>query len=296
MVQDWASLESYLSGVRRLEFCISIDVERDFRKDAGLTVRGLVEGLPSFLDMLISRSIPFDLMVSSEILDAIPKDIVHARSDLVALGCHGRTHEPGYPARLSPARQRHELNRATETVERQWGRRPLIFRAPNFCANANTLDALIRLGYEKDSSVLPGRWVRRWGFLTTIDHRGAPERPYRPDPSRISRPGRSSILEVPVSPNPHVPGTPLGLGYLHAKGLEATLSAARPQERHNWVFLAHPWEMVRWEPGDAVAPWVRAVASPDPRHLESLISALSNSRFVNMHSISEEAPPLASHR
>src|SRR5438093_4148936 len=129
--------------------------------------------------MLISRSIPFDLMVSSEILDAIPKDIVHARSDLVALGCHGGTHEPGYPARLSPARQRHELNRATETVERQWGRRPLIFRAPNFCANANTLDALIRLGYEKDSSVLAGRCVRRWGFVKSIDHMGDTELLFR---------------------------------------------------------------------------------------------------------------------
>jgi len=280
----------------RLEFCISIDVERDFRKDASLTVRGLVEGLPSFLDMLISRSIPFDLIVSSEILDAIPKEILHVRPDLVALGCHGRTHEPGYPARLSAARQELELRRATETVERKWGRRPLIFRAPNFCANAGTLEALIRLGYEKDSSVLPGRWLRRWGFLTTVDHRGAPESPYRPDPSRIARPGQSSILEVPVSPNPLLPGTPLGLGYLHARGLEATLSAARAPERQNWVFLAHPWEMVRWDAGDSVASWVRAVASPDPRHLESLISALSNSRFVNMHSISEEAPPLASHR
>src|SRR2546428_13547561 len=50
------------------EICISIDVERDYRVDRRVTVRGIAEGLPVYLDALQSLEIPDDLFVSGGIV------------------------------------------------------------------------------------------------------------------------------------------------------------------------------------------------------------------------------------
>jgi len=52
----------------RPEICISIDVERDYRLDRRVTVRGIAEGLPVYLDALHSLEIPHDLFVSGEVV------------------------------------------------------------------------------------------------------------------------------------------------------------------------------------------------------------------------------------
>ena len=271
-----------LHDVIGLEVCISIDVERDYRTDGRFTTRGIKEGLPIFVDMLRSAGIPFDLMISSEVLDAVPDEILRARRDFVAIGCHGRVHDPGYLSQLSPAKQRHDLEAATDAIGERTGRRPIHFRAPNFSADGVTIEVLEALGYHKDSSVLPGRLVRRWGWRILVDHRGAPLDPYRPDYLSIARPGGSAILEIPITPNSDARAAPLGLGFLHTRGPEATLAAARIVKRQYFVFLAHTWEMVGWEPHEGVLPWVREAARRDPGGLEELVSRLTDSRFVNL--------------
>jgi hypothetical protein len=61
---------------------------------------------------------------------------------------------------------------------------------------------LIERGYCVDCSVTPGiSWARNAGSPGEVgtDYRGFPERPYFIDPSDISRPGNSALLELPVT-------------------------------------------------------------------------------------------------
>jgi hypothetical protein len=226
-------------------------------------------------------------MVSGEVVQHIPRDIFNRRPDLVALGCHGYSHSPGYLNRMRLAQKESEIQRATFLIHESSGKSPTHFRAPNFSADGETIDILGRLGYRVDSSVLPGRHVRRWRLIPLVDHRGAPQNPYIPDIGGFPFPGRSGILEVPVTPNPHAPGAPLGLGFLHSEGTRACLDALRQTMGRYVLFLAHTWEMVSWTSSDAVRPWVRAASTSSTNALEEIISRLDTTKFVNMDRIFE---------
>src|SRR3989337_545695 len=155
-----------------MRVCLSIDVERDYRTDDRMAVHGITEGLPGFIDILRSHRIPHDLMVSGEVAPLVPREIVEGHSDLAALGCHGHLHRPGY------------LGRRSEAV----GRSPRHFRSPNFSVDRRTFAVLDRTGFRVDSSILPGRVVRRMRVFPLLDHRRAPHDPYRPDSNDPFRP------------------------------------------------------------------------------------------------------------
>ena len=266
-------------------FCVSIDVERDYRLDGRLTTRGIADGLPSFVDVLRARGVPFDLMVSGEVAQSVPEDIIAGLGDRVALGCHGFSHRPGYLNRMSRTAQERDLRLGTEAVRSKFGRSPQCFRAPNFSANADTIRILQELDYRADSSVLPGRHVRRWRVLPLVDHRGVSEDPFTPDLNEFPRSGSSKILEVPVTPNRVLPGGPLGLGFLHSHGPEKFEEAISRVSGRYVVFLAHSWEMVSWDSSDRVAPWVRSAARSKPAGLENLVAMLEMYEFLNMDEI-----------
>jgi len=273
-------------------FCLSIDVERDYRLDGRVTSRGIDEGLPVYLDLLRSLGIPYDLYVSGEIVPQLSDQMSVPSDGLGALGCHGLTHEPGvrsYLSRKPRSLVAWQLRTATERVHSRFGRNPTHFRAPNFSTSAETISMLERLGYRTDSSVLPGRHVRRWKVIPILDHRNAPLDPYHPDRRSVLREGDSSVLEVPVTPNPLMAGSPLGLGFLHHSGPESvTRAIARVCGRY-LIFLAHSWEMVSWEPSDPVADWVVRSSSPSTKALEQLLRSLEKLRFVNMDRIVAES-------
>jgi len=270
------------------ELCISIDVERDYRLDGRLTSRGIEDGLPVYLDFLRSHDVPHDLFVSAEVASQVPEGMFDAGRSLGALGCHGLTHEPGvrsYLNRKSSAVLERELRTATESIHARFGYLPAHFRAPNFSTSAETISVLDQLGYRSDSSVLPGRLVRRWRALPLLDHRSAPTDPYYPDPRSPVRQGASSILEVPITPNPFAAGSPLGLGFLHYSGTKAALQAIKRVRSRYVVFLAHSWEMVSWQDSDPVAPWVRRSSAASTKTFEDLLAQLGMIRYVNMDRI-----------
>ncbi len=272
-------------GARPVAICISVDVERDYRRDGSLSVRGIQEGLPSFVDVLRSRGVPLDLFISGEITDAFPRGLV---DDRTAIGCHGMWHPRGprsYMKRLSAQAQRREIDGATARVSAAVGRTPIHFRAPNFSANSTTISELERAGYLVDSSVLPGRYVKRWRLLPLLDFRGAPLSPYHPDPSRLTREGLSRILEVPLTPNVMLPGGPLGLGFLNSAGPDDFIRATLAAPTRYVTLLAHTWEMVDWESGDPVESWVRSGASSNLSGVSRFLDYFSDSVFVNMDSI-----------
>jgi len=274
-----------LRGMTSRTFCVSIDVERDYRKDGTLSTRGVEEGLPIFVDWLRSHGIPYDLMISGEIAERVPKEVLGQRPVDCALGCHGQTHFPGYLNRLDSTAQERELRRATDTIASTFGRVPRVFRAPNFSANGDTVRILTRLGYQVDSSVLPGRRVRKLRVKTIVDHRGVPEDPFFSDPVHYPREGGHSILEVPVTANPNAAGSPLGLGFLNFAGAAEFADALGRSKGRDVVFLAHTWEMVAWKEDAPIASWVRSVSKDPSVPFDGLVSLLEGWSFMNLEQI-----------
>ena len=286
---DW---RDNLKALARQDFkvSISIDVERDYRLDGRITTRGVDEGLPVYFDLLRSHRIPCDLFVSGEVASEVASLGLSLNQSLVALGCHGFNHPAGpasYLSRKSDHVLKRELETATSIIRSRLDRMPSHFRAPNFSISPRALSVLDALGYECDSSILPDRYVRRWGILPILDHRGAPIDPYQPDPGCPTRAGSSRLLEVPLSPNPREPGSPLGLGSLNELGLSIIPTIAQSRSRY-LIFLCHTWEMVDWSMGDPVSPWVRAGSKSRPELLEAAIAELDGSRFANMDQIVED--------
>jgi len=89
-----------------------------------------------------------------------------------------------------------------------------------------------------------------------------------------SREGRTGLLEFPVTENPHALGGPIGLGFLHAFGVEKALDAVAASAGDPCVFLIHPWELV--EPPEGKIPaWMRTGCSPDPAPLDRFLTGLA---------------------
>ena len=83
-----------------------------------------------------------------------------------------------------------KIKNITTLFEKQFGYKPLSFRAGRFSAGANTMTSLESLGYKVDTSVTPHM---RWADKTRekpVDYTNHPEQPYWYN---------KNILEVPVS-------------------------------------------------------------------------------------------------
>lgn len=93
-----------------------------------------------------------------------------------------------YANNLSASLERRKVQILTETIERNFGRRPLVYRAGRYGAGAVTLGILEEFGYQIDCSVLPGRRLHP----SAPDYSGGPSRPYWLNSPR-------SILEIPVT-------------------------------------------------------------------------------------------------
>lgn len=89
-----------------------------------------------------------------------------------------------------------KLARLTAIVESRYGRAPRCHRAAGGGLDGPALQALERLGYLADLSVLPLNDGRADGG---IDWRDAPTVPYFPDRQRPARRGASPVLEIPVT-------------------------------------------------------------------------------------------------
>ncbi len=66
-----------------------------------------------------------------------------------------------YPSNLPPALERAKLEILTEMIGRNFGQRPLVYRAGRYGLGSRSLEIIEDLGYEVDSSVLPACDLRR---------------------------------------------------------------------------------------------------------------------------------------
>ena len=264
------SLYGIQSSRRRI--AITVDLERD-PYSTELSFRGAKEAMPKLLELFKKHQVRATVFTTSDVCDLFPEVVEAIVRHQHALGCHGESHNVEYISRQTYEWQLESVSRATDTLERRTGLRPYGFRAPNFSANGDTIRVLEELGYEYDSSVLPGRRVMAKRLLKLLDFREAPRDPYQPSRDDPAIPGTSNLWELPVAENPFAPGGPIGLGYLNAYGVEKTIQAIALSSSDPCVFLIHPWELVDPPPGP-IPEWMRAACTSDPSKLDALLERL----------------------
>ena len=101
-----------------------------------------------------------------------------------------------YASNLPLAQFEEQLARLTDAIEAAVGRRPVSYRSGRFGFSAAHVAALERLGYQVESSVAPLFYE---GHKNGPDFVEAPLRPYFLAYDSATRPGTSSVLEVPCS-------------------------------------------------------------------------------------------------
>lgn len=118
-----------------------------------------------------------------------------------------------YPHNLPPDLLERQLVELTSVIESNLGARPTTYRAGRNGFDGRTLPILERLGYTVDTSVDPLFNERRKGGMVFA---GAPREPYHPDYADARRPGRSRILEIPIT-SATLPLLPKPLESLYAR-------------------------------------------------------------------------------
>jgi hypothetical protein len=173
--------------------CLTIDVERMEGSSSYEAVRSDVRRM---LDLIT----PFCLatfFVTGEVAENCPevvKDIVNSGHEV---GCHGMWHEKFDT--FNRAEQSQRIVRATEQIAECAGQRPRGFRAPQHRANAETLQVLEELDYLYDSSVLPKTPFMRPEIRKKLRFLKAPNHPYYPSRTDITKRGNCRVLELPCS-------------------------------------------------------------------------------------------------
>lgn len=221
-----------------------MDVELDISMYLRGSYLGIEKGLPLFLSTLKNYNIEGDFFVTGDVCKRFPQAIKGICDEGNNIGCHGYDHTVQYYCKKNYEWQYEDISKATKVIEKITLIRPIMFRAPNFSTDGNTIKVLERLNYEIDSSILPGRVVRKWKVIPLIDFRSAPREPYHPSSRNIVERGNSRIVEIPITENPLSQGGPIGMGYLNYYGLERTINAIKKVNSNYVIFLVHPWELV----------------------------------------------------
>jgi hypothetical protein len=200
----------------RAYLCVSIDCECDkgarWRLRRPLAFQGVHEGIGAKLHPVFAEyGAKPTYLLSPEVLDsAFAVDLLATlRGCELGTHLHGELAQPGaavpdvtlavqreYPPQL----ERAKLTWLTDTFRDAFGRAPKSFRAGRFGLGPSSIGILEDLGYSVDSSVTPHvDWSAVSPGLSFV---GAPEQPYHPDPRDPARPGRSRLLEVPITIRP----------------------------------------------------------------------------------------------
>ena len=209
-----------LSGhaMPRAFLCVSIDCECDkgagWRSQKPMAFAGISEGIVARLQPLFrTLGAKATYLLSPEVIrHEKSAEALQALEGSHELGAHlhGEYAEPNafepdvtavFQRDYAPALEREKLSYLTDLFTGAFGRAPTSFRAGRFGIGASSIGILEDLGYTIESSVTPfvdwsSNGARGLSFI------GAPTQPYRPDPQEPARPGKSRLLEVPVTIRP----------------------------------------------------------------------------------------------
>ena len=266
---------------------VTMDMEQDISKYLKNSYKGMEEGVLHFLELVENHGIVVDFFITADVCERYPDVIKRIAQKGHKIGCHGYDHSIEYYCKLDYKGQYEDILKASKILEKSLGKKPTMFRAPNFSADGNTIKALEQLGFAIDSSVLPDRVVKKWKIFTIYNLQGAPRTPYYPSLKSISAKGESKVLEIPLTENPHLQGAPVGMGYLNYAGLNKTVAAIKGVKSNYVTFLVHPWELVdlnKYYPN--LKSWVFNICSADLKPLDSLIDIIGDEfEFITLEKI-----------
>lgn len=227
---------------RNVFLCVSIDCECDkgpaWRTRRPLRFDGIHTGIGERLHPLFRRfgATPTYLL-SPELLRDNPCVERLGSLDGCELGTHLHgelappdAFEPEVTSAVQrdypPAIEEAKLTWLTERFRACYGRAPASFRAGRFGVGPSTLGILERLGYAVDSSVTP---FVDWSDISPgLSFAEAPPQPYHPDSRDAARPGKSPLVEVPVTIRPNAMARiPLVGKHLASRWLRPTKSDPR---------------------------------------------------------------------
>tara|TARA_Y100001970_G_C14208139_1_gene845292 strand:- start:730 stop:1593 length:864 start_codon:yes stop_codon:yes gene_type:complete len=243
---------------------LTFDIEHDY--SSTYSFKGCDLFLEPVIDLLNSKGISATFFFSSDALLKYENLCEKIIKNGNAIGVHSSFHD--FLCLFDINQQYEQIYVATKIHETLIGEKPKIFRAPNFSADSNTIKILEKLGYEIDSSVLPGRvhamrplkfinnfiQLRLPNFSKSIkpyiyDFSTAPKNIYNPSRKDICKVGNSKILELPVTKNlsDKRKGIPISGGSLQKYGFDNDLKSIEMSDTNPPVLVYHPWEFVKLE-------------------------------------------------
>ena len=128
----------------------------------GTLSRGEFEhvGLRRVLSLLNEFGIRGTFFVPGSTAVTFPDEIRAIRDEGHEIAHHGWVHEP--PARLSETEERRALLRGLEALDRVADVRPLGYRSPGWDNSPRTVELLLELGFEYDSSLMGNDFDPYW--------------------------------------------------------------------------------------------------------------------------------------
>jgi len=212
-------------------------------------------GLPRLLDLLAKYDVQGTFYFTGEMAEKFPESVELVMQHGHEIGCHGYDHTPEKAFDiLSYDKQVEELNRAKKVIEAVAGRIES-FRAPMLRINEDTVRALEETGFLSDSSVASQRFDGPFtlGSKKKLKWLIAPRRPYMLSYDSVIKPGKSNILEIPISAAivPFI-GTTMRISPLITKIVQKYLYYESKIIDKPIVFLFHPNECLDFN-GKAVS-------------------------------------------
>lgn len=199
----------------RAYLCVSIDTECDkgpaWRTRRPMSFEGVHVGIVERLQPLFEAygAKPTYLLSPEVLRDERSAEELGSIGSSCELGAHlhGEYAEPGawdpevtrdFQRDYEADVEKRKLSYLTDQFVRAFQRQPVSFRAGRFGIGPRTLGILEGLGYSVESSVTPHV---DWSSAGSpgLSFEGAPTQPYRPDRHDPTRPGDSSVLEVPIT-------------------------------------------------------------------------------------------------
>lgn len=223
-----------------MKTAITIDVEDWFHvcgmnpePVSGPLPRRVMPNIERLLALLEHYSAPATFFVLGSVAADEPALVPLIASAGHEIASHGYSHR--LVSRLGPDEFRDEIRRTGEILERQAGRRPIGFRAPQWSlrnTDTRAFEILWEEGYRYDSSLNP---------LPFIGDRCGPRTPFR------IRTGKGDILEIPPMVTPSLIGNlPTGGGWgFRFFPLRMIIGSIRAYNRFGStpVLYLHPREM-----------------------------------------------------
>lgn len=192
-------------------FVVSVDVEEIPLKGHVIDYSTVVKGVPVLLDLFHDLAIPATFFVTRNAAKNAPDTITEIVKRNHEVACHGEHLDP--TCFQSAEKQHACIKSATETIIEYVRVVPVGFRAPFNRINEETIKALIKLGYQYDSSVMPSSKL-----LSRYYYPKAPKAPYKLSLDDLCQSGSFPLVEIPICTLP-VTKVPLGLSYLKLLGL-----------------------------------------------------------------------------